>query len=287
MGNLADDTTIEATSTAGRYAAAFHPDWEIWGPNGGYVAAVALRAAGAHTDLPRPASLLCHYLGVGKFAPVDIEVTTLRRAKRAESLRVSITQEGQAIAEALVWCIADGLDGLDHDVTAMPQAATKTDPRQLKPITELNPEGAKSPFSFGRNFEQRPIDWMPFEEWESREDLDGTVLTWMRYQPQSTFEDDAFVDAARSVVLLDTYQWPAACNAYRPGTMHYQAPSLDLAVSFHEIDPTSEWLLVDARSPRARDGLVAGQASIWSERGKLLASGGQQMLCRPMRAVPA
>src|SRR5688572_8793063 len=111
MGNLADETKVEGGG--GRWTASFHPDWEIWGPNGGYVAAVALRAAGAHTDMPRPASLLCHYLGVGKFAPVDIETKTLRKAKRAESVRVSITQEGKPIAEALVWCVADGIEGLE------------------------------------------------------------------------------------------------------------------------------------------------------------------------------
>jgi acyl-CoA thioesterase len=32
----------------------------------------------------------------------------------------------------------------------------------------------------------------------------------------------------------------------------------------------------------ARDGLVASAGSVWSAGGQLLASGGQQMLCRPM-----
>jgi acyl-CoA thioesterase II len=278
MGNLADDTAVHGGD--GRWTGAFSADWEIWGPNGGYVAAVALRAAGAHTDLPRPASLLCHYLGVGRFDAVDIETTTLRRAKRAESVRVAITQEGQPIAEALVWCVADELAGLEHDVTQMPDVAP---PGELKPMDELlGPDAPRPPFSFGRNFQQRPTAWMPFDEWEQRDVLDPSVRTWMRYQPQATF-DDPFVDAARTVILLDTYQWPAACGAYRAGTMEYQAPSLDLAVWFHELDPTSEWLLVDAHSPLARDGLVAGHARIWSEAGGLLASGGQQMLCRPFR----
>ena len=278
MGNLADDTAVEGGE--GRWTGSFSPDWEIWGPNGGYVAAVALRAAGAHTGFRRPASLLCHYLGVGRFEAVDIETTTLRRARRAESVRVSITQDGQPIAEALVWCVDDELAGLAHDVTQQPDVAP---PGELKSMEELLPADAPRPmFSFGRNFQQRPVAWMPFEEWEQREELDPSVLTWMRYRPQPTF-DDPFVDAARLVILLDTYQWPAACGAYRPGTMEYQAPSLDLTVWFHALDPASEWLLVDAHSPVARDGLVGGHARIWSEGGALLASGGQQMLCRPFR----
>ena len=277
MGNLAEDVAVAGSD--GRWTATFRPDWEIWGPNGGYVAAVALQAAGAHTELARPASLLCHYLGVGAFDTVDIETVSLRKAKRAESVRVSITQQGKPIAEALVWCVADALEGMVHDATTPPDVPP---PADLKGIHELDPEAGESRFSFGRNFEQRPVDWVPWEEWAAREELEPSVEQWMRYRPQPTFVDDPFVDAARSVILLDTYQWPAATRAYRPGELHYQAPSLDLSVSFHELDPSSEWLLVRATSPLARDGLVGGRAEIWSERGRLLASGGQQMLCRPM-----
>lgn len=282
MGNLAQDVAVVGGD--GRWTATFSPDWEIWGPNGGYVAAVALQAAGAHSALARPASLQCHYLGVGAFDTVDIETVSLRKAKRAESVRVSITQAGKPIAEALVWCVSEGLDGMAHDATVRPDVPA---PASLQGIHELEPESGQSRFSFGRNFEQRPIDWVPWEEWAAREELEPSVVQWMRYRPQATFEDDPFVDAARSVILLDTYQWPAATRAYRSGELGYQAPSLDLSVSFHELDPSSEWLLVRATSPVARDGLVSGRAEIWSEEGRLLASGGQQMLCRPMPPPPA
>ena len=50
-----------------------------------------LQAAGAHSGMARPASLQCHYLGVGAFDKVEIETVSLRKAKRAESVRVSIT----------------------------------------------------------------------------------------------------------------------------------------------------------------------------------------------------
>lgn len=50
---------------------------------------------------------------------------------------------------------------------------------------------------------------------------------------------------------------------------------------FHRFPPHEEWLLCDARSKVASEGLVAGTSSIWSGAGQLLSSGGQQMLCRP------
>ena len=53
MGDLAVDT--EVVGGDGHFTAQLSSDWEIWGPNGGYVAAVLLRAAGAHTRFDRPA----------------------------------------------------------------------------------------------------------------------------------------------------------------------------------------------------------------------------------------
>ncbi|HEX7167743.1 MAG TPA: thioesterase family protein [Acidimicrobiales bacterium] len=283
MGNLAEDTAVEGAD--GRYTATFGSDWNIWGPNGGYVAAVALRAAGVHSEFPRPASILCHYLGVAAFEPVDIEVVSLRKAKRAESVRVSIRQGGNPIAEAMVWCIADEMAGLVHDAATTPDVPP---PSQLKSMRQhLEENGVEQPqsFIFWDNFDDRLPAWMPWEEWANREVLEPHVNRWLRFKPQATF-DDPFVDACRSVILIDTFQWPAAVGAHRPDSLTYVAPSLDLAVSLHDLDPSSEWLLVDAVSPIARDGLVGGQASVWSESGKLLASGGQQMLCRPAPPQP-
>src|SRR6266550_4309190 len=100
MGDLAIDTKV--TGSVGRYSARLARDWEIWGPNGGYVAAIALRAAGAHSQFGRPVSIAGHFLGVAGFDEVIIEVKTLRLAKRAESMRVTMKQHRTPIFEALV-----------------------------------------------------------------------------------------------------------------------------------------------------------------------------------------
>ncbi len=61
MGDLGIDTAVESLGD-GRYRGTLSKEWEIWGPMGGYVAAVAFRAAGAESVFPRPASFACHYL---------------------------------------------------------------------------------------------------------------------------------------------------------------------------------------------------------------------------------
>ncbi len=56
VGDLALDTAGRRLGD-GRFEATLSRDWEIWGPNGGDVAAVALRAAGAAAGPSRPAAV--------------------------------------------------------------------------------------------------------------------------------------------------------------------------------------------------------------------------------------
>lgn len=278
MGDLEHDTEIDGAD--GCYTAELSADWNIWGPNGGYLAAVALRAAGAHSPHPRPASLVCHFLGVADFAPVQITTETLRGAKRAESTRVVMTQGDQPVLDALVWSVADDLTGLSHDLRAVPDVPQ---PDSLPTLEELaaREAGAPSPPPFFQNFDQKPIDWVPPERWATRDPADPRARSWYRFRPRPTFSDP-WVEAGRLAVLVDTFMWPAAARAHRPGDLRHIAPSLDLQVSFHRIPHGTEWLLADAVSETAVDGLVAGRASVWSSEGDLVASGSQQMLCRPV-----
>jgi acyl-CoA thioesterase len=179
VGDFDRDTRL-ALLGGRRYRATPHPDWEIWGPKGGYVAAIALRAAGAEAAIPRPSSFTCHYLAVARFEPVEIDVEVLRAGRRSELIRATMRQEGRLIVETL---------------------------------------------------------------------------------------------------LLDTIAWPAACGPHAGRDMI--APSLDVTVWFHELDPSSEWLRCHETAPRANAGLMGAMGWIYSEAGRLLASGGSHLLCAP------
>jgi acyl-CoA thioesterase len=277
MGNLQEDTDVEGD--AGEWEAKLSPDWEIWGPNGGYVASVALRAAGAHGNLPRPASLTCHYLDVARFEGLRLHTRTLRASRRAESVEVIGTQGDRTVLAALVWIVADHMDGLSCDAAPAPDVPG---PQALASTDELlSDEERRAGFSFWSNLEHRPTSWTPPEDWARWPGGAPEVTSWMRFRPQATFADP-FVDAARLVILLDTMPWPAATRAHAGDTLTHMAPSLDVGVVVHRLEPTSEWLLVRAMSPAATDGLVGGRAEVWSESGILLASATQQMLCRPV-----
>src|SRR5215467_4499749 len=200
MGDFCIDTAVEGSG--GRYRAELSRDWEIWGPNGGYVAAVAMRAAGAATSLRRPASFAGHFLNVADFDAVELEVVTLRAARRAESLRVSMTQRGRPIFEAVVWAVA-AVEGLQHDVAEMPALPR---PAQLTSMEELAAQHGLQPrYSFWNNLDVRPIDWVP---WQERRAGAPRWQEWYRFRPRATC-DDPFADAARSLLLIDTLVWPA------------------------------------------------------------------------------
>jgi acyl-CoA thioesterase II len=132
-------------------------------------------------------------------------------------------------------------------------------------------ERERPPFRFWENIERRPID-----QSTTPEPGPAIVREWTRFRPQACFEDP-FLDAARSLILLDTYGWPAAYRMYRDNARI--APNLDTSAFFHQSCPDSEWLLVDHECIVAHDGLLGVSGRVWSTDGQLLASGSAQLCC--------
>lgn len=269
MGDFEQDTRLEEAGD-GRYTARLSRDWEIWGPNGGYLASIGLRAAGQCAKVDRPVSFSGHFLSVARFGVVDVEVRVLKAGRRAESLGVSITQGERRIFEGLLRTAAES-EGLEHDVARIPESAR---PADLREIHELVPD-EESPHPFWGNFRVKPVWPERFEPGERRAHA-PLFREWWRFQPRATF-DDPWVDAARSLLILDTVTWPAACQPHpdRP----YTAPNMDVTAWFHRPAPDSEWLMADGRCEIAAGGLMGTHTRVWSEDGSLVASGGAQLLC--------
>jgi acyl-CoA thioesterase-2 len=266
MGDFEVDTRLEGGG--GRYRARLSPDWEIWGPNGGYVAAIALRAAGLESSIPRPVSFAGHFLSAARFDEVDVTVQPVRVGRRAESWRVSLAQGGRTFFEALVRTAAEAA-GYEHDASPAPEVPGPDD---------LDEPGDWS-HAFWGNLDRRVVKPGP----DAAEDraLPPHWISWHRFRPRATF-DDAFVDAGRSLLLIDTLGWPAASLAHTGS--EYIAPSLDVTAWFHRLAPGEEWLMVEHRGPVAEGGLMGVSGEVRDRAGRLLASGGSQLLCVPRPA---
>jgi acyl-CoA thioesterase len=267
-GALTPHDLEAATALAGEdgaYSVALSKDWEIWGPNGGYLGAIALRAAGRLAEIQRPVSFYCHFLSSPASAEVELSVETLKRGRRAESLAVRMTQEGRPVLHALVRTATDG-EGHEHQEGPPPAVAP---PEDSEPIPRIR--DGKPLFPYWGNFSCRRAE---LADGGAAEEGRAAIREWVRFEPVASFADP-FLEAARPLVLLDTYGWPAAWQRYGDETR--VAPNLDTAAWFHHADPASEWLLIDEECHRARDGLLGIAGRVWSQSGSLLASGGAQL----------
>lgn len=277
VGDLGEDTAVRPVGP-GRYRATLSDEWEIWGPMGGYVAACALRAAGAASEHRTPATFSCHYLSVAKFGDVDITVEPRRQGRGASSYRVEITQHDRPVLDAMVWTVADG-DGLEHDEAVPPPVPP---PEDLKHIRELLPPDAAPAFPFWNNLDSKPVDFE--SEWPPSGPRAARWRQWLRFTPTPTF-DDPWADAARSVILVDLPSWPAVHARHAWQQPPYIAPTLDLNVSFHRAASAHDWLLCDGTAPVSTGGLFGWTARVWSPGGALHASGGGQ--CKYRRVASA
>ena len=264
------DSATRVTEEGGTFRIVLSDAWDIWGPNGGYLAAIALRAASMRAEIRRPASLYCHFLSSPKFDEVTLHVDVLKKGRRSESLSVQMRQNGKPVLQALVRTAADA-PGYEHQQLVAP---TVPPPDNLKTYDELYAGDGGPRYKFWQNVETRPSDQtMPTRGQRA------VARDWARFRPQACF-DDPFVDAARSLILLDTYGWPAAWRTYQDE--RYIAPNLDTSAWFHHFSPHSEWLLIDHACPIADRGLLGVQGHVWDNEGKLLATGSAQLCCLPL-----
>jgi acyl-CoA thioesterase-2 len=273
LGDFELDTRV--AGGAGRYRASLSEDWRIWGPNGGYLATIALRAVGCEAKIARPSSFHAHFLAVGGFREVEVAVEPIRIGKRSESYRVNVLQDGKALLEGMVRTAADG-PGLEHDVARAPAVAAPESLRNVETIVREKGLAGGPRFPFWENIESRPLE--PDRIGNPGKRPPGS-REWYRFRPRATF-DDPWTDAGRALLLIDTMSWPAAVGPHQPEP-GYTAPNLDVTAWFHRAAPGSEWLLAEHACDVAEGGLMGTHARIWSPDGALLASGGAQLYCIP------
>ena len=135
-----DADTAVAPLGEGRFAAAMSERWWVGkGPNGGYVAAVILKAIQAAAGGGRPPrSLTVHFLRAPAAGPVEVAVTVEREGGRATFLSARLSQDGTACATALA-VLSDGWSGDGFSEVEMPDAGAPGELQTLDPSVEGRP----------------------------------------------------------------------------------------------------------------------------------------------------
>jgi acyl-CoA thioesterase len=279
VGDLEIETRVDVVGD-GRCVATPSEAWKIWGPMGGYIAAIALRGAATAVDAPLvPASFSCQFMAAARFEPVEMAVAVRRASRRTALVAVSMTQDDAPILDGQVWFAVEA-ELLSHDHAGSSGAGRPEDHRPIQEITD-----EPSPFPFWDNLDGRPLDWV--DDWESFPGAEPTWRQWLRFVPNATF-DDPVVEACRLLVLADLPSWPAATRAHPGDTAfgRYVAPNLDLSVQFHRLSGLGEWLLCAGEAPVADRGLIGFRSTVWSTDDRLAASGAGQLLTRAIPPQP-
>jgi acyl-CoA thioesterase len=284
MARLDDDTAVTATSDDDAYTATLSPDWAIWGPMGGYIAAVALRAAGAACRRARPASFSAQFHGVADFAPIELRTRLLRTTRVATSVEVDIVQNDKSVLRATVWGV-DELDGVEHHTAIRPAMGSPLDYPTIDERFAQQAVNKRSGYPFWDRLQQRPLDWV--DDWDNTPPGDPTADSWNRFVDAETF-DDAWTDACRLLIVNDIYAWVAVGPAHRGSdTMQrFYAPTIELTTRFVGDARDSAWLFCHAEAPAAANGIVVHRGEVWTESGQLDALGGSTLLSRPLAQQP-
>lgn len=268
------DTRLEELG-GGRYRIGLDPRWNAPpGPNGGFIAALVVRAIEATVADPArpPRSLTIHYLRPPKSLPdgppLEIEVTVEREGRSLSSASVRISQTGVVTALALAACSAPR-EGIDFDQTQMPDVPAPADCPDI-------------PYEPGRTIElisqieMRLAAGAPFTGAP-----EARSACWMRLR------EPRRPDAALLALAVDA--WLPAI--FTLTTEIVAAPTIDLTIHWRSPVPAAlapdDYLLVSVGSRLGRDGFWEEDADVWAPDGTLLAQGRQIALALPLRGPDA
>jgi acyl-CoA thioesterase len=264
MTRFAHDTAVELLGN-GRYSTRLDTGWWIQrGPNGGYLAAILLRAIRAEVadDARATRSFTVHYLRPPVEGAAEVDVRIERTGRSLSTVTARLLQGGETAAIAIAALGTDRVGAVDFDDTVMPEVA----PPDRCP-TMPQPAAISIPMR---------------ERYESRlaigADLFGEGRTartggWMR------LADGEPLDELVVVALTDA--WPPA--VFTRSTTPMAVPTIDLTVHLrHPVADPGGWCLVAFQTRLSGSGYLEEDGEVWSEDGKLLALSRQLAVAAPV-----
>jgi len=267
------DTEVHHTgdSAAGReFAASVSPDWRAGrGPNGGYLAAMLLRAMieAVDEEARRPRSLTIHYTRAPEPGPIAIIVRTERRGRSLSTLSARMDQGGSTTALALA-AFSVPWKGPELSELPMPAVAPPDPPRDWG--SWLGFEGPK----FLRNLVMQPrLGGVPF----------GGAGQPMEFGAWLGLREERPLDAPVLAFFSDALIPSPFMRLDAPAP----APTIDLTIHFRAALPRTadpdpgELCFAHVRAGVIHEGFFEEDGTIWAADGTVLAQSRQLAIVLP------
>jgi acyl-CoA thioesterase len=242
--------------------------WIVVGPNGGYLAAILVRALAATVgDASRaPHSLTVHYVSPAREGAVRIATRVERAGRSLSTLSARVEQDGALVAVALAAFAAERPSPAFADLR-MPEVPP---PESLTPLAIP----AERTVPMREQMDTRYALGEPMRA-SSAEAIAGG---WIRTR------DPRIADYAEIALLCDA--WPPAVAQHRAlaSAPLRGMPTIDLTIHFRAPVPADarpdDFYLGVFRSRTLRAGFVEEDGEVWTRGGLLLAQSRQLAMLR-------
>ncbi len=296
-GTFEQATAVTALGEEGRFRAQVDPGWSTpIAANGGYLAAILVRAIEAHGAdgavgdgrgaSPRQLrSLTCHYLRPVSGGPLDVTVEVVRAGRRISTFAVTASQEGREAIRALAALAVLDLPAAGQWEPEPPPVGQA--PARDAPLIEPDDyrrEGASGwlgptptmPPMFRRVRVAPRIGGVPFSNRPLPAGEAPETGGWI------TLPEERPIDAAFIALCTDVW-WPPA---FQPLGRPAIAPTIDLTIHVRaDIPPhglPDQPVLGWYRSTAAHGGLMEEDAALFLPDGTLLAHARQLAIFMPL-----
>ena len=234
--------------------------WIVFGPNGGFIAAMLVKAMGAAVDDHRrmARSLTIHYTAAPREGSVRILTTVERAGRTLTTVSARMMQEDRLIALAIGAFSSQRQSSIEFDDVAAPDVPAPEDVPAFEPLPSMPP--------FSRQWETRPA--LGTQPWQGS---NGAALTGGWIKPL----DDHPVDAALVAQITDAWLPAVFLKLTKPNAV----PTIDLTIHFRADLPLApDYVLSTFETKLSQGGFVEEDGWIWSREGQLIAHSRQLAL---------
>jgi acyl-CoA thioesterase len=260
MSKFERDTSISEVE-AGVFDGHVNRDWWIvFGPNGGFLAAMLVKAMGAavddHTRVAR--SLTIHYTAAPAEGPVRIRTTVERAGRSLTTISARMEQGDRLIALALGAFSSTRISAIEFSDAPPPTVPL---PEQIEPF-----EGRRELPPFTRQWEDRPaVGIQPYAG------ANDSALTGGWIKPL----DPHPIDAALVAQLTDAWIPAVFVRLTEPNAV----PTIDLTIHFRgDLPLEPDYVLSTFETRLSAGGFIEEDGYIWARDGRLLAHSRQLAL---------